>query len=183
MRGRRGDGETGRRRDGETERRGDGAISSCALRPVISSPRLPVPQSPCPSISPSLCLPVPSIHHTLSEFFRRRAVNEPFERAVARSDELRGQARGVALASQDFAQALSLARARDEEEDAARGVDGRGRERDAPRLELLDPVGDDPRALLREGGRSRKERGRVAVVAHAEHDEVYARPGGVAEKL
>ena len=44
---------------------------------------------------------------TVFQLRRRPAVNEPFERAVVRADELRRKAPSVALAIEDFAQELA----------------------------------------------------------------------------
>src|ERR1700738_621308 len=96
-------------------------------------------------------------------------------------DELTGEALGIARSHEDFANALRLVFSGNEKEDGPGVIDHRPGEGDAPGIELRHVVGGDQAAHLVDGRGVGKERGAVAIRAHAEGDEVKARALGAFE--
>jgi len=96
-------------------------------------------------------------------------------------DELRGETFDIFGAEEDFFETGGFVGSADEEEDFSGVVDNGPGEGDAPGVLLWNLVGDDEAADFVDGFGVREERGGVAVVAHAEGDDIEARGFGAFE--
>jgi len=95
--------------------------------------------------------------------------------AVRRIDELHGVAIRFTRAVEHGGQGVGLPASAGRDDHVRRVVDDVRRERDAPGLELFDPIRNDQLGIVDGGYRTGKDRRRVAVGSHPEIEQVEAR--------